>query len=205
MDMRRTTRWFRLPFAPVLMMALWFGACSDQGTPSEQLLGPEAKAEKSLSLSEDLWKLANGQPMTQAGYGRAVIGSQGGSLYVDAHYLVVPPGAVDGPTLFEMTVRTDGRIGAKMQATSVDANGVPSADRNNVGRRGFKRAAYLTFYYGYATNFTGDPRQIKLLWLRPDGTKVPQPTYVYPQAKIATGLVTHFSDYAIGFPNLFAD
>jgi hypothetical protein len=197
--MKANVSWFNRSLLAVLTLGLLTAACSEQGAP-DQIVGPASEASSSLSLGDDIYKIAQGQPIDRAEYKAQVIGPDGGVVYVDAHYLYVPQGAVTGPTLFEIKVRRDGQIGASLDATSLSAQGVLNAVKNNVGRAGFAKPVYLTFYYGYATNFGGNPQKIKVLWIRPDGRKIAQPTYVNESYKVATGVVSHFSDYGLGWP-----
>jgi hypothetical protein len=183
----------------VLAVTLGLAACSDQSpvqplTPSENLL-------ESLSLEDDLRALANGQrPDLSVRYHETIIGPEGGSLYVDLHYLNVPRGAVTGPTKFTLRLRDDFRLGAKLTATSVDASGNPTGPTNNVGSAGFPTPLYLTFSYQFATDAPADPNDVRVVELR-NGVLVPQPTYVYPWYKAATGLLYHFSDYGLAWPS----
>ena len=191
------TKLFRWSLIPTLALAV-FAACSDQPMPTEVGLAPSETTVESKSLEQDMWRIANGLPIEHAGHNSAVIGPNGGILYVDLHYLYVPRGAVTSPTQFDMYVDSTGAVAARLEATSLDASGAPVADRNNVGRAGFKVPVYLTFSYAHAYGIQ-NAHLLKVLWARPDGKLEAQPTVVNERYKAATGVLKHFSIYTLGW------
>jgi hypothetical protein len=187
----------RLSLVPLFAAALWVAGCSDQNGPIGPMEQPSVQGpSQSLSLGADLDAIMRGEtPDLSARTVSKVIGPEGGYIYVDLHYLYVPKGAVAKPTLFRMELPADGTIGADLTATTVG-----SLTINNVGKAGFKVPVYLTFSYGYVKNAPANPSLLRIMWKKPDGTYVVQPTYVNRQYKIATGTLKHFSDYVLGTP-----
>lgn len=180
----------------VLALALTLGACADQGGP-DQLLAPQTEAAESRSWEADRIAMANGQSPTfeEAGaFVEKTIGREGGYLYLDLHYLYVPEGAVNRPTVFRMTTMGNGDIGAELSATRVG-----SSNHNDVGEAGFKRPVYIGFSYAYASNVTKDPAGLNVFWFRPDGVAEAQPTQVNTRYKYAFGTLRHFSAYGLGW------
>lgn len=192
-----TRNWKQIGLMPLLAAALWLAGCSDQGSPLAPVQQPVAQGpSESLSLKDDLAAIMEGEaPDLSARSNEAIIGPQGGVLYVSLHYLYVPKGAVKKPTLFRMELPTDGRIGASLTATSVG-----SSKTNDVGSSGFKKPVYLTFSYAYATNPPSNPEQLKIFWEKKNGRLEAQPTTVHPWWKAATGELRHFSDYILAMP-----
>jgi hypothetical protein len=180
-----------------VVLALFAGACSDS-SPVEPL-APSAPSE-SLSLADDLAALENGvRPDLSARYHEKIIGPEGGFIYVDLHYLYVPRGAVRGLTKFEITLRDDFGVGVELTATSVNPQGRETGPKNNVGSRGFDEKVYLTFSYEHAYDVPLNPYKIKVVEII-DGQLIPQPTYINPFFKSATGVLKHFSDYGLAWP-----
>jgi hypothetical protein len=177
-------------------LALLAGACSDS-SPVETL-APSAPSE-SLSLADDLAALENGQAIERASYVEKIIGPEGGSIYVDLHYLYVPQGAVSGRTKFVIKLKDDAKIGAELTATSVDYYGRPTGPTNNVGHAGFRQKVYLSFSYEHAYNVPLNPSEIKVVEIV-NGQLIPQPTYISTTYKSATGVLSHFSDYGLAWP-----
>lgn len=185
-------------FAAVALVLGVFGACADGA--GVQLLGPSDGPAESLSLADDIEAIVNGlKPDLSVRTHEKVIGPEGGSLYVDLHYLYVPRGAVSEPTKFRIELRDDHKIGVSLTATSSTRSGVTTGADNNVGSRGFNKAVYLTFSYQFATDKPDNPYSIKVVEIR-DGLLIPQPTYINPFFQTATGTLKHFSDYGIAWP-----
>jgi hypothetical protein len=202
--MKQLTRTLqRLLGVAALAVTLGLGACSDAADVS--LLGPGGDGpSESLSLSDDLNALIDGvvPEWTETRSHSKIIGPEGGHVYLDLHYLYVPPGAVAGPTKFTMSLRPDFRMGASLSATSVNRAGVATGPENNVGSAGFRKFVYLTFSYKYATDAPANPRSnIKVVEVLPDGKLIPQPTYVNTFYQAATGSLKHFSDYGLAWPS----
>lgn len=196
--MTKRIKW-KLGLAPILALALTLSACSEQ---AQSPLAPSDVAVESLSLIDDLRAIAEGRiPDLSARYNSAIIGPAGGVLYVDLHHLLVPAGAVAGPTKFEIQLREDGGIGAKLTATSVNLRGEATGAKNNVGSAGFRRPVYLTFSYAYATDAPRNPSSIKVVRIDAAGKLAAQPTLVNPFFRTATGTLQHFSDYGLAWPS----
>jgi hypothetical protein len=180
-----------------IALALVAGACSDSN-PVEPL-SPSAPSE-SLSLADDMAALQNGEEIERAGYAEKIIDQYGGFVYVDLHYLYVPRGAVSGPTKFTIKLREDLGVGAELNATSVNRFGRQTGPTNNVGSAGFNERVYLVFSYEHAYGVPLNPNKIKVVEIR-DGVLIPQPTYINPYYKSATGVLKHFSDYGLAWPS----
>ena len=184
-------------------VTLGLGACSDAADVS--LLGPGGDGpSESLSLGDDLDAMVDGlvPEWTKTRTNSAIIGPEGGSVYLDLHYLYVPAGAVRQPTKFTMSLHPDFRMGASLTATSATRDGVVTGSENDIGKLGFRKSVYLTFSYKYATDTPANPgSNIKVVEVLPDGKLIPQPTYVNTFFQTATGTLKHFSDYSLAWPS----
>lgn len=125
----------------------------------------------------------------------ATVGTEGGNLTLCMHKLTIPAGAVSGPTVFVMT-KLDSEIKIDLTATTVG-----SLVLNDAGAKGFLKALTLTLNYSNATNLPADLSTLKIYWIKTDGTKVEQPTTLNTGTKTVTSYPTHFSEYAVGWPN----
>lgn len=189
-------RTMKLLSIPALVALLALGACSEQANGP---LEPAESPEFSKSLDRDYWAIANGQtPEFEAAgtYVEKTIGREGGYVYLDLHYLYVPEGAVNRPTVFRMTTWGNGRIGVDLTATRVGSHRT-----NDVGHSGFRKPVYLYFSYAHAENAPADPRDIQVVWVKDGGELKPQPTHVFQDHQTAVGVLQHFSDYALAWPS----
>lgn len=125
------------------------------------------------------------------------IGIEGGSLKLAGHTLTVPAGAVDEPTLFTMTLVTNGFVEVDLSAT------IPGALGNlvDVGERGFNVPVTLSLTYGYASNVERE-EEGKLFILRllgdyesPEHEKIE--SRVVSEGKTVTVELDHFSKYCL--------
>lgn len=158
--------------------------CENASQPfGPEPVGPALSLEASGSIS---WTILDGPE--EIGGTHALIGAEGGELRLGNQTLIVPAGAVDAPTLFTMK-----KGGSKLRVTL-------SASRleyNDIGAAGFAKPLDLIFSYGNVASLPGDPEDLVIVWIRPDGTYEPQPTTVDTTAKTVTGEISHFSDYAM--------
>lgn len=155
---------------------------------SPRSAAPEASIEASTSSSSSsVWQILDADSDLTGGVS-AVIGAEGGRLELGQQTLVVPAGAVDAPTVFTLK-----KGGSKLRV----ALSASRETTNDVGSAGFAVPVYLIFTYGNVASLPADPSELKIVWIRADGTYEPQPTVVDQGAKTVTGELTHFSEYAL--------
>src|SRR5688500_15370666 len=121
-----------------------------------------------------------------------LIGADGGTLRLLDHRLVVPSGAVDQPTTFELGVLLNGYTQVELTATAPGASG-----RIDVGAEGFNRAVRLDMTYERASNVR-DPRKLVILRLNPAGLDALHevvPATVDQSNERVTTWLEHFSGY----------
>jgi hypothetical protein len=119
-----------------------------------------------------------------------LIGPGGGSIHLEGHSLTVPEGAVEEPTVFTMTLRSDGYVGVDLSAVvgdivDVGANGFPDG-----------KEVTLSLTYAWASNVT-DPSKLKIVQLLDDGTVDPLESKVQGAEKTVTAKLKHFSKYCL--------
>ena len=179
---------------PALALALTLSACSDVSERASQLTAPESAymnkgGAAKLKALRTTFSQANSAD-TQELHGN------GGLLRAGPYSLVVPPGAVNKPTVFHMALRTDGVAGVTLTAHQ-KVNG----SLRDVGSQGFKKDLILALSYdGLESQFGGDPSQLLVAWDRGNGNLVPVRSEVNTQYKVVYGYLKHFSDYALAFP-----
>ena len=156
-------------------------------------VGPEPVAPELASASTSLesadgsvWQLIEG--LEEMGGTHAIIGAAGGELTLGQQTLIVPAGAVDAPTLFTMK-KSGSKLRVSLTASRVTAN--------DVGSAGFAKPLDLIFSYGAVASLPGDPGDLVIVWIRPDGVYEPQPTTVNTLDRTVTGEIIHFSEYAL--------
>ena len=123
-----------------------------------------------------------------------LIGVEGGTLTNLGHRLVVPTGAVSGPTTFELGVLLNGTTQVDLTAYAPGNSG-----RIDVGEAGFERPVRLDMTYERGTNVR-DERKVVILRLNPAGLGALHqalPTTVDPSNDRATTWLEHFSKYAM--------
>ena len=193
--MKRISQWLK-PALPALALTLWFGACSERGAPSEQLLGPDQAefskggngagwggqrgGRKSPTVSETTtgksWKLATGKlSVADSLKSEAVIGPDGGYLRTHTHVLYVPKGAVSQPTRFKIQAFRS-PVDASVSPDSVEvvvgvalkAYSLDAAGNvlADVGALGFNTPVYLALSYAWVSEVIPDLTQAKILWLK---------------------------------------
>lgn len=158
-------------------------ACQDGAMP----MGPDAASSIATPQASAAWAVVSDRNSGIGGV-TAVIGSEGGELKLGNQSLVVPAGAVDAPTVFRMRKSSEA-LRVELTATRVTPN--------DVGSAGFARPLTLNFRYGHAASLPGDPSDLQIVWVRPDGTFEPQPTDVDEVARVVSGQIDHFSEYAM--------
>jgi hypothetical protein len=122
----------------------------------------------------------------------ALIDQKGGSLSIGNHVLTVPAGAVDGPTTFTMSKLVD-QIEVGLTATQILSN--------DVGSAGFHVPVTLSLSYANATEVPANASEMKVGWVRPNGSIEVQRSQVDASGEVVIGSLNHFSAYAIVIPD----
>jgi hypothetical protein len=177
----------RLPFLPALALTVTLWGCNG----ADRVLGPSAARLDGAAGGNGYAVVKEKDPTV--GTVSAVVSTSGGRLTLGQHTLVVPAGAVDGPTTFVMTKSSD--------ALEVSLTATQSL-LNDVGSRGFRKPVTLTLSYKNAESVSADESKLRILWLKPDGTQEAQPSTVDVQGRKVTADLSHFSDYGLGDPGL---
>jgi hypothetical protein len=122
---------------------------------------------------------------------RQWIDEDGGVLKTGPYTLVVPAGAVSGPTLFEISPTNTGTYSVDLTATQ------KSRWRGtvNVGAQGFKRPVTLKMSYSGADNLK-DGLRLVIVYVTENGVEI-QPSRVDASSKTVSGTLNHFSKYAL--------
>jgi hypothetical protein len=188
----------KLSLLPVLAASLILAGCSDQMAPSGELFGPqEAQFSQGGGKGLSRFKKVLGSVPDQTVLVDSVtVGASGGSLSAAGYELLIPGGAVKGKTKFKMEAMTDGSIGVKLTATSIDKRG----RETDVGSRGFRKPVTLSLYYGWASDQIPDEAGLTIAWLLPNGQLVEQKSFVSTQYKRVFTDLQHFSDYILVMP-----
>lgn len=121
-----------------------------------------------------------------------VIGPEGGRLVLGLDELVVPRGAVQRATVFEMTRQLGPHVLVDLNAHDRRTGAVVDT---------FQRPLELKLSYRFTRLSQADMNRLVVLWLkddRSDGELVPMPTRVVTRTRQVVGTLTHFSQYAMG-------
>jgi hypothetical protein len=190
--MRLKNTLVKLTLAPVLLMALLAGACSDQAAPSQELVGPQQAvlAKGNNKGHSRKLRLTNPAPLQVV----ADVGPEGALLRADNYFLYVPENAVNEITTFTMNVGTDGL--AQLTATADRGEGV----REDVGVLGFQRPLTLALYYGNSSEGIANANNLSIAWVQDNGSLQPVLSQVNTNYKVVYGELSHFSAYAIIIP-----
>lgn len=121
-----------------------------------------------------------------------VIGRGGGRVTLGLHELIVPPHAVQRPTVFRMTAMLGPHIvldlSARDQGTGTEVSTFP-------------KPLELRLSYRFLPLVSTQRDRLVVVWLKDDtefGELVPVPTVVSTQQQYISGTITHFSQYAMG-------
>ncbi len=176
----------KLLAVPLAVLALALSGCETAKGPTEAMPPQKARFEGSGSV-----KLVKGE--IPAFSVSQEIGPSGGLIVGATGYsLVVPSGAVLQPTVFTFESLSSGYLKVKLTATAVG-----SSDLNDVGRAGFQVPLTLSLSTaGAEIDLNG--KGVTIVWVRPDGVLERMPSSFDLTTKIATGKLTHFSQYAVG-------
>lgn len=190
-------RTMRFPVIFALALGLLLSACQDADRvtaptaepPAQQaavVQGPDGEAYTLLGSGPLL-----GLPLQVTD----LISLKGGTLTLLGHTLIVPPGAVNSPTLFTMLIGLNGYVEVHLEALSPSLLG----GLLNIGGRGFRKPVRVTLSYANASN-VGDPNDLVIVHL-PGwwgySTAEPLPSTVDPVRKTVTAELDHFSRYAL--------
>lgn len=119
---------------------------------------------------------------------RATIGPEGGELTLDGHSLIVPPDAVDRPTLFVMGVLAGEEIQVELIAYDADLY-------VDVGGEGFNIPVQLALSYAELDN--PDPDKLVIVHVKSDGEKVVLESTADTENEVIRADLHHFSRYAL--------
>ena len=165
------------------------GGCDPVAPGPEPLTAP---ASPSATLNDGTYTLVTAPLTTPLPRVSDWIGASGGTLRLAGHTLTVPPGAVQGPTLFSMLPLASGHVEVELLAAAIR----PLLGLVDVGSDGFDEPVELTLSYAAATN-VDDPDRLVILHLRDDGGVEEVPSTVHTATKTVTAELEHFSRYAM--------
>ena len=106
--------------------------------------------------------------------------------------VATPAGAVTLPTLFTLTLRTNGYVEVDLLALQTNLLGRVL----NIGESGFRKPVTLTMTYARGTNVT-DPSRLKIMRWKSDGRHEILPSRVDTDTKRVTAQLDHFSRYCM--------
>lgn len=184
--MRHPMRWV-LGLAAVLAITT---GCEPSTAPAlPEPSGPALSLESSgYRLIEG--RLPEGLPEIEVS---KLIDVSGGSIHLAGHSIEVPAGAVADPTLFTMSLVTNGYIEVELTAVVSSLLGGVL----DVGGDGFGgKTVALTLSYATATNVE-DPDDLLILRMLEDGRVEALDAVVDPSGKRVTAQLDHFSRYCL--------
>lgn len=184
--------WMRLSAIPALALVLVLWSCADLGEPT-RLMGPgEVSLEETETTTGTGYTIIK-ESDTNVGTVEGIIDQNGGKISLGQHVLQVPAGAVGGPTVFSMSKLDGDHVMVKLTATQVTTN--------DIGSAGFAKPVHLTLSYKNASEVPENEQDLRILWVKSDGSKEAQTSNVDVTGKRVSADLGHFSDYAIGFPD----
>jgi hypothetical protein len=172
----------------VLMLTLW--GCDNLSEPAGKLVGPTDQSNILIIGKGPRGSTIARESDPTVGFVTAEIDKKGGALSIGDHVLYIPAGAVEKPTTFRMR-KMPGDIKVGLTATRKTPN--------DVGHAGFNVPVYLTLSYANGQNMKAIG-QLKILWIKPDGSTEAQPSQVKSSDKVVVGELTHFTDFGLGWP-----
>lgn len=199
------TTWRR--FTTALALALTLGACSD----ADPLMQSSASPSFSDGISADgqKWKIAK-EATSGPGekYKEVEIlplssnpNQRSGTIGIDGHLIVIPEGAVLVPTLFTMKISRADSLGVRkilveLKAWQKDDKG---DYKISVGHLGFLKPLPLRLSYDKMVDAV-DPTRLNILWAKSSSDVEVQSTTLSSNGRFLEAKLTHFSPYAIGWP-----
>ncbi|MBI4410484.1 MAG: hypothetical protein HY561_12295 [Gemmatimonadetes bacterium] len=185
--------WPRRSFLSALfaaLLALFIPGCQD-GSPPDRLIAPQfhSGSDDGLTVLEGPLPLGVPQRATQ------LIGPEGGTIFVPGagHWLDIPKGAVEVPTLFTITITLP--LSADRVAP-VEVDLTAAAGVFDIGALGFKKPVKLYLSYAWATNVE-DPADLVIAYM-PNGDHslhVVLDTKVDEDQQVIVAELDHFSKY----------
>jgi hypothetical protein len=183
-------KWMRLSGLSALALMLTVWGCDNLSDSGSRLTGPSEQSDALIKTTGSGGSVIARETDATVGTVAAVIGKRGGVISIGEHMLIVPAGAVDRPTTFQMT-KVPGKIEMGLTATQVTPN--------DVGHAGFN--VPVTLVLSYANIEKIQPvRKLKVMWVKADGSTEVMPSQVYTSQKVVYGSLGHFSDYGVGWP-----
>ncbi|MGH7447011.1 MAG: hypothetical protein ACREK1_00120 [Longimicrobiales bacterium] len=174
-----------LPLAP--------DAGATQTTGSSDLLGLESSSDEDSDTDTDYIRIEDVLPTDLPSLQvSSIIGLLGGEVHLAGHVIQVPAGAVSLPTVFTLTLATNGYVEVDISALTTDLLG----NTVNIGEQGFKKPVTLSLTYARATNVT-DPSRLKLMRLKSDGKHEILKSKVSDGTKLVSAKLDHFSRYCM--------
>ena len=176
---------------PTLLAGLLLSSCERPAPAPESPTAPAAAAHSS-SLSS-YTRIEGRIPAEIADLQVSkLIGVEGGSVNLAGHTITVPAGAVDQPTVFTLTLATNGHVEVDLSATVTDLLG----NAVDTGSKGFRKPVTLSLTYAWASNVS-DPSRLLILRLLDNGKVEALPSTVQPTGKTVTVQLDHFSKYCL--------
>lgn len=175
----------------VLALAL-LGLGCESGTEPAPPAAVEAESRTSNLLGSDedvLDFLERSSSLLVEQVVTELVTSEGGTLELLGHSLVIPNGAVDDPTYFVMIVLP----GAQVQ---VELYAIDAATGLDVGASGFDTAVQLALSYSDVSGIK-DPSKLVIVHVTGEGEPVELATEVDTEAEKASADLDHFSRYAL--------
>lgn len=179
-----TRRWLSL--VAILAIVTASAACDGpRNAPTSSVVAPRAEVVTSngytLFTTDVGWE--DGE-ITRS----AVIDQNGGKVSFQASSLVVPAGAVTGPTTFRVTFYNAPYMRAQMTAQAADGSLVTT----------FPVPLTLTLSYARSKTPIPDPSRIAIFWVDNGVVLETQASSVDVQGKKVIARITHFSEYSPG-------
>jgi len=197
-------RWLKV--LTVVAIAAGMAACSDRpGSVTAPAAQPRLAYVNGYTVLRDKkgneWIVLTG--VGQASETKtATIDQDGGQVKLAGTVLTVPRGAVDGPTLFTVTMLTQPYIKAQLSAVTVSANGRRGSKGWIAGEElhSFDRPITLTLSYTGAKENLPDAAMLKGLYVVDDVVQQVFSATVDRRGRSITFTTDHFSDYTPGVP-----
>jgi hypothetical protein len=183
-----------LALALGLVLAACHGEDTIVGPPEVEPPIPAPQATVATDSEGNTYTIIEGPPLGLPLQLTKLISVEGGTISLLGHTLVVPKGAVSGPTLFTMLVGLNGKVEVHLTAL------VPTLfSILNLGEQGFRKPVRLTLSYAHARNVQ-DPNDLVIVYvpgLFGYNRVEPLPSTVDPVRKTVTAELDHFSRYAM--------
>jgi len=122
----------------------------------------------------------------------AVIGKRGGDVRVGGHGLIVPPGVVQHPTRFTMTVKRGDNVIVQLTALDLVTGQAITT---------FPRDLQVQLSYASVAVISNEWHNLVVVWLKDEsasGALLPVRTSYVVSERLVVGWVNHFSKFAMG-------